>query len=35
MDTQTFLIKLKELADRYKKSNQNSDEIFDYLDANY
>ena len=35
MDTQTFLNKLKELADSYNESQQNTNEIFDYLDTNY
>ena len=35
MDTQTFLTKLKELADGYNESQLNTNEIFDFLDTNY
>ena len=35
MDAQTFLNKLRGLADSYKQLQQNSNEVFDYLDTNY
>ena len=35
MNTQTFLEQLNELTNSYNESQQNTNEVFDYLDTNY